>query len=74
VANYQAKSFNQPPAERYYTEYVEVSTEEGATNDSLRKALGEKQRWGWQLVTFTVDRSGSIATLVWDTSGFRNRD
>ncbi len=74
MASNHAKSFNQPPAERYYTEYVEVSTDKASSNEQLRNAIGDKLLRGWQLVTFTVDRSGSVAKLVWDTSGFHIRD
>ncbi len=59
---------NQPRAERYYVEYVEVSTDEGATNKALRKAIAEKQRWGWTLATMTRAPSGGSVELVWDKS------
>ena len=55
--------------ERYYLEYVEVSTDEAAANEPLRRAVDEKLQRGWKLVSLTVDRSGGVATLTWDTSG-----
>ena len=74
MADDQEKPFNQPPTERYYTEYVEVSTDNAATSDPLLKALGEKRQRGWSLVSLNVNQSDGVVELVWDTSGFRIRD
>ncbi len=51
-----------------------MSTDKAPSNESFRKDIGEKLLRGWQLVSFTVDRSNSVAELVWDTSEFRIRD
>ena len=63
---------DRPELERYHIEYVEVATDEAAANEPLRKAISEKLRRGWKLVSLTVarvDRSSGVATLTWDTSG-----
>ncbi len=63
---------DRPERERYYIEYIEVSTDEAAANEALREAISEKLRRGWKLVSLTVarvDRSSGVATLTWDTSG-----
>jgi hypothetical protein len=73
VASEQEKSSNRPPAERYYTEYVDVSTDKAAANEPLRKAMGEKRQRGWSLVSLNVNQSDGVVELVWDTSGFRIR-
>ncbi len=70
MANDQEKSSNRQPAERYYTEYVKVSTEKAATSDLLLKALGEKRQRGWTLVSLLVNQSDGVVELVWDTSKF----
>ena len=74
MAQLQGRGFDQPKPERYYIEYVEVSTDEAASNGPLRKAINEKLQQGWKLVSITMDRSSGVAELVWDTSGFRIRD
>jgi hypothetical protein len=60
---------NRPPAERYYTEHVRISSDEGADNELLRADANEKLRRGWRLVSITKDPSENSVELVWDTSG-----
>lgn len=64
MANEQAEPFNQPPAERYYTEYVDVSTDKAASNEFLRKAMSEKRQRGWSLVSLNVNQSDGVVELV----------
>ena len=58
-----------PEPQRYYIEYVEVSTDKAAANEALRKAMNEKLRRDWKLVSLTVEHGGRVARLTWDTSG-----
>ena len=37
--------------------------------ESLRRAISEKPRRGWKLVSLTVDRGGGVAELTWGASG-----
>ncbi len=63
------QSSDRPEPKRYYIEYVEISSNEAAANEPLRKAIDGKLQRGWKLVSLTVDRSGGVAELTWDTSG-----
>ena len=69
MAEDQRNFSNRPSAERYYTEHVQISTDEGADNELLRADANEKLRWGWRLVSMTKDPSGDSIEFVWDTSG-----
>ena len=68
VADEQRNFSDQPPAERYYTEQVQISPDEGADNELLRADVNEKLRRGWRLVGMTKGPSGDSVELVWDTA------
>ena len=69
VADEQTNLPDRPPAERYYTEHVQISLDEGGDNELLRANVNEKLRWGWRLVSMIKDSGGDSVELVWDTSG-----
>ncbi len=68
MAQLPEQDSGQPKPERYYIEYVEVSTDEAAAYEPLRRAINEKLRRGWRLVRVSRDPSGDGVELVWDTS------
>ena len=57
-------------AERYYAEYLSLSTAEASVEAALQAAINERAKLGWKLVSMTKDPSGVGLFLVWDTSGF----
>ena len=68
MADEQTTLPNRPPAERYYTEHVRISPDEGSDNELLRADANEKLRRGRRLVGMTKDPSGDSVELVWDTA------
>jgi hypothetical protein len=73
VADEQTNLPNRSPAERYYTEHVRISPDEGGDNELLRADANEKLRRGWRLVSMTKDQGEDSVELVWDTSGASER-
>lgn len=69
MAEDQKNFSNRLPAEHYYTEHVQISTDNGADNELLRADAYEKLRRGWRLVSMTKDPSGDSVKLVWDKAG-----
>jgi hypothetical protein len=69
VADKQTNLPNRSPAERYYTEHVQISPDEGGDNELLRADANEKLQRGWRLVSMLKDPGGDSVELVWDTSG-----
>jgi hypothetical protein len=69
VADEQTTLPNRPPAERYYTEHVRISPDEGSDNELLRADANEKLRRGWRLVSMIKDPNEDSVELVWDTFG-----
>lgn len=69
MADEQTNFSNRPPAERYHTEDVRISSNAGADNVLLRAAINQKLQRGWRLVSMTRDSGGDSVMLVWDTSG-----
>ena len=45
---------DQPKLERYYIEYVDLSADEAAANEPLRKAVSERRQRGWKLVSLSL--------------------
>jgi hypothetical protein len=74
VAQLHEQDSDQPKSVRYHIEYVDMSTDEAAANESLRKSINEKLRWGWRLLRVSRDPSGDGLELVWDTSGSQITD
>ncbi len=68
MAQLEEQHSNDPKPERYYIEYVELSTEKASANEPLREAINGKMRRGWRLLRVTRDPSGDGVELVWDTS------
>ncbi|HLL40470.1 MAG TPA: hypothetical protein VK357_12510 [Rubrobacteraceae bacterium] len=65
----QRKAPGRPAAERYYAEYISLSTAEASVEAALQAAINERAKLGWKLVSMTKDPSGVGLFLVWDTSG-----
>jgi hypothetical protein len=57
------------PIERYYTEHVQISSNEGADNRLLRANARREATVGWSLVSMTRDLSGDSVQLVWNNIG-----
>ena len=69
MADEQTNFYNRPPAERYYTERVQISSDEGVDNELLRADANEKLQRGWKMDGMTREPDGDSVELVWDTSG-----
>jgi hypothetical protein len=69
MADEQTNFSDRTSTERYYTEHVRISPDEGSDNELLRADANEKLRRGRRLVGMTKDPSGGSVELVWDTSG-----
>jgi hypothetical protein len=70
VADKQTTLPNRSPAERYYTEYVRISSNDESAYDELLIADAfQKLQRGWRLISITRDSGGDSVELVWDTSG-----
>jgi hypothetical protein len=70
VADEQTTLPNGSPAERCYTEYVRISSNDESAYDELLIADAfQKLQRGWRLISITRDSDGDSVELVWDTSG-----
>jgi hypothetical protein len=62
VATYEENCSNRPPSERYYTEHVQLSTDEstdeGADNERLPATVNQKIQRGWRLDGMVRNPSG----------------
>jgi hypothetical protein len=69
VDNEHTEFSNRSSAERYYTEHLQISTDEGADNELVRADINETLQRGWRLVRLTPGPGVDTVELVWDTSG-----
>jgi hypothetical protein len=69
VDNEQTHLSNRSSAERYYTEHVRISTDEGANNELVRANINEKLQRGWRLVSMIPGPGAGDVELMWNTSG-----
>jgi hypothetical protein len=68
VADEHTNHSDRTPTEHFYTEQVQISSNEGADNELLRADANEKLGRGWRLVGMAKDQSGDSVELVWDTA------
>jgi hypothetical protein len=70
MAEQQRKASDRPAAERYYAEYVRLSTTEDPGAAVLQEAINEKAKRSWTLVSTANAPSSDGLLLVWVTPGF----
>ena len=61
---------DQPPPQRYYSEYIHLPADKDAARVVLRGAINEKSSRGWKLISATKEPDGDALLLEWSTLGF----
>jgi hypothetical protein len=73
VDNEQTNFSSWSSDERYYTEHLQVPTDEGTDNElvqaDITEKIREKTQRGWRLVMLTQGPGVDTVELKWDTSG-----
>ena len=69
MADEQTTLPNRPPAERYYTEHVQISPNVGGDNELLEADITKKLQRGWRLKSMIQTPGRDSVELVWDASG-----
>ncbi len=71
TAERQREAPDQPKAERYQVERVQLAAETDASSLSiLQGAVNKGARQSWRLVGVAQDPTSQNVLIVWDTAGF----